>query len=270
MVAKVILLASTQLRNAGVSTLLQSVGSTQFQLDEGLSGSEGLVELAGRLCYKSFEPGLNANVTKVREGNADYINNILKSRHGSVLEHGTVTFAFIGCSRIFTHELVRHRAGTAYSQESMRYVRMDNIGMYLPDVFEADYLAEHNVGLYGPDKVAYEVQSRFNAAVQYCERMIAEITHILDMDKLPFAVKKMLTSAIRRIAPSGHTTNIIVTANHRAWRHMIEQRTDVHAEEEIRKVFNDVAQQLADDSPAIYRDMLIDTGGIVRFGNSKI
>ena len=36
--------------------------------EEGfLTESEGLVEFAGRLCYRSWEAGLNKNVTKVRE-----------------------------------------------------------------------------------------------------------------------------------------------------------------------------------------------------------
>jgi thymidylate synthase (FAD) len=43
-----------------------------------------------------------------------YINHIRESRHGSILEHASYTFLFYGVSRSLTHELVRHRVGTAF------------------------------------------------------------------------------------------------------------------------------------------------------------
>ncbi len=38
--------------------------------------------------------------------------------------------------RVFTHELVRHRAGSAFSQESLRYVRLTDIGFRVPPALE--------------------------------------------------------------------------------------------------------------------------------------
>lgn len=270
----IIMLAQTQIDPEGLKALLRCVGSNKFEPDQ-VSGSEQLVEVSGRLCYKSFEVGLNKNVTKIREGNKEYIKNILSSKHGSVLEHGTVTFAFMNVSRIFTHEVVRHRVGTAFSQESMRYVRMDNIGMYYPDVFQEEYLSSvvapiHNWHRERVMPKAHALREKFETAVRMVETAVEDIISILKLDGVPFSVRKALTSAIRRIAPGGHTTNIIMTANHRAWRHICELRTDVAAEEEIRKIFIEVAQQLQQSFPNIYQDMYVDTPGIVRFGNSKV
>src|SRR5207253_10437838 len=76
---------------------------------------ESLTEIAGRVCYMSFvrpRPG----------GNQAYLEHILDVGHGSVLEHAVWNFIFTGVSRALTHELVRHRAGWAYSQLSQRYV----------------------------------------------------------------------------------------------------------------------------------------------------
>ena len=87
---------------------------------------------------RPWAPGLNANVSKVREDSAEYLRNILKSGHGSVLEHANFTFLFHNVSRVFTHELVRHRAGAAYSQESMRFVRLTDIPFWFPDWAKAD------------------------------------------------------------------------------------------------------------------------------------
>jgi thymidylate synthase (FAD) len=96
----------------------------------------------GRLCYKSFGTEMNANITRVREGNEGYIGNILKTQHGSVLEHASATIGFIDVSPVVTHELVRHRAGTAFSQVSMRFVRLQEIGFYMPQAFGVDFLTE--------------------------------------------------------------------------------------------------------------------------------
>src|ERR1700674_2534763 len=90
----------------------------------------------GRACYRSWEPGLNPNVTRVRTDQREYFENLLRSAHGSVLEHASYSFALRNVSRVFTHELVRHRAGSAFSQESLRYVRLTDIGFRVPPALE--------------------------------------------------------------------------------------------------------------------------------------
>jgi thymidylate synthase (FAD) len=202
------------------------------------SNVEGLVEIASRSCYKSFGVGLNANITKVREGNKEHLENVIKSRHGSVLEHSSITFAFCDVSRVFTHELVRHRAGVAISQESLRYVRLTELKAYKPDVFnELDC-----------DRMKY--------IFEQLEREQQKLAEVHDLnDEKSFATKKKLTSAMRRLAPLGLATNIIWTANMRVLRHVIPLRTHESAEEEIRKVFKVVGQICKDMFPNIFFDM---------------
>ena len=57
-----------------------------------VNGGELLIEAAGRACYRSWEEGLNPNVTRIRKDQAQYFINLLNSGHGSVLEH--VNFSF--------------------------------------------------------------------------------------------------------------------------------------------------------------------------------
>ena len=76
--------------------------------------SSAIIEISARLCYMSFGRG--------RRDIADFINNLLSSKDGSVFEHVNYGFVFTGVSRSLTHELVRHRAGFAFSQRSQRYV----------------------------------------------------------------------------------------------------------------------------------------------------
>ena len=128
---KVFLVGETRIVTPGLQAYLEHVGAPEWQSDAP-SDSELLCEVMGRLCYRSFKPGMNPNVTRVREGNAPYLANIVQVGHGSVLEHGAVNFIFADVSRVVTHELVRHRAGTAISQESLRFVRLDALSAYVP------------------------------------------------------------------------------------------------------------------------------------------
>jgi len=112
---KVFLIGETKIINEGLRAFLTHIGTLAWETDAP-SDSEKLTEVMGRLCYRSFEAGLNPNVTKVRSGSRDYLQNVISVRHGSVCEHAVVNFIFADVSRVFTHELVRHRAGVAISQ----------------------------------------------------------------------------------------------------------------------------------------------------------
>ena len=135
------LIARPQLDLDGMRGYLEDVGGESWLErrlgeDEQASPGEMLVEFGGRACYRSWEPGLNPNVTRVRTDRMEYFANILRSAHGSVLEHANYSFALRNVSRVFTHELVRHRAGSAFSQESLRYVRLTEIGFRVPPALE--------------------------------------------------------------------------------------------------------------------------------------
>lgn len=237
------ILAETETNIVGMRDFLTEIGVEESwgEKHSGAAQSDGefLVEVAGRTCYKSFGTELNKNLTRVRDDHQEYIGNILKTKHGSVLEHATTTVGFVNVSRIFTHELVRHRAGCAYSQESMRFVRLEDVGMYIPECIKEDGRGEE----------------LFREAAEAAEGYYGRLTALLVTDDMPFSKKKEITSAIRRIAPSGHATNIVVTANHRAWRHLFELRTAGGVEEEIGVVFgNDLFPQFKNRYPAFYQD----------------
>jgi thymidylate synthase (FAD) len=108
---------------------------------------------------------------------------------------------------------------------------------------------------------------------KYLEEVQSDMAEHFELDDMTnFDKKKQITSAMRRLAPIGLTTNIIVTANHRAWRHIIAMRVNEHAEEEIRRVMFEVASVLKERFPNIYQDMTLDSaeGGHVIFDNEKV
>ena len=234
----VIKLAETTLNQNGVNQLAEYYSAQDWlrkakQLQR--NDAEFLIELAGRACYRSFGVGLNPNITMIRENPKDYLTNVLAKGDGSILEHATVTFAFLNVSRVCTHEIVRHRAGTAISQESLRYVRPRELNVWTPPDLEP-------------------VSEKFKETVEVIKKHYRDLEAQFDWEKMTFEEKKRVTSALRRILPDGMATNIIWTANHRTIRWVIEMRTDPSAEVEIRKVFGQVAEICIRDYPLLYAD----------------
>jgi len=238
-----------QLIEDDVREFLHVIGAIGWETNAPTEAEE-LVEIMGRLCYRSFGIGLNKNVTKVREGNRQYIRNINDQKHGAVIEHANISFIFHNVSRVFTHELVRHRVGVAISQESMRYVRIDQILQYQSDVLK-DL----------PPETRTYVEDIFTCCGEGIVHAIKRLENKLDIDNQPFDVKKKLTSLLRRIAPNGMLTTIGWTANFNALRHIIPLRTSVHAEEEIREVFDMVARRVGLEFPNMFADMRKNANG---------
>lgn len=246
-----------------VDKYLHSIGNPDWSPDAIVSPAENLVEFAGRMCYRSWEPfnvekpdATNPNVTRVRKGNSAYLAHILESGHGSVLEHASMTFVCKDVSRVFTHELVRHRAGCAYSQESLRYVRLTELKMYIPECITQNQ----------------EALQLFVATAEHLEFVQARLADIFDADlkSTNFAKKKELTSAFRRLAPDGLATAITFTANVRALRHLIAMRTSLAAEEEIRLVFKDIAEICKKEFPNFFCDMTLGSDGVCHFEHEKV
>lgn len=259
---KVFHVAHTVMLEEGVQEYLEALEIPDWVTDAP-ADAERLVEIMGRGCYRSFQPGMNKNVVKIRDGNRLYVDNILKTRHGSVVEHPADSYIFLDVSRVFTHELVRHRIGDAFSQESLRYVRLDDLKCWYPPAFE---------DLEGATKEM--VKDIWIDTFTGLEKVQKRLAQILDLDNIKdFKKKKKLTSAMRRLAPIGLATMIGFSANHRAMRFIIEQRTDPAAEEEIRLVFGRVAEEQRRCYPNLYQDMIVEPADGLNwyhFASSKI
>jgi thymidylate synthase (FAD) len=235
------------LREVGGERWLERIDRDQLDGDQFRSDAQNLAEFAGKMCYRSWEPGLNPNVRRVRDDQVQYLESILRSGHGSVLEHVSFTFVLHNVSRVFSHEVVRHRPGTAISQESLRFVRLDEIPFWFPGWAQADA----------------ELMTRAAALLKEMESFqgwLAE--HFgLDDEGVPFHEKKHKTSFMRRFAPDGVATGLVWTANIRALRHTIEMRTDTGAEEEIRLVFGKIASIMREEAPALFGDYQVTQDG---------
>jgi thymidylate synthase (FAD) len=216
-----------------------------FLQDEGLTfstdteaGAEVLAEVAGRTCYMSFGKG--------RKSNQEYLENILTSKHGSVLEHAVWCLLITGVSRALTHELVRHRAGFSYSQLSQRYVDESEARYVVPPLYQ------ENEGLHRKWQQTIETIRKayvelWEATSQFVQQKYPEMA--------PRDRRKWARQAARSILPNACETKIFVTGNSRAWRHFLELRGSPHADTEIRLLAVEVCRVLKQESPNIFHDV---------------
>jgi thymidylate synthase (FAD) len=217
----------------------------RFLEDEGLVfttdtrvAAEILAEIAGRTCYMSFGKG--------RKSSRQYLENILTSKHGSVLEHAIWCLLITGVSRALTHELVRHRAGFGYSQLSQRYVDESDARYVVPPLYQE----------------SQELRAKWQETVEnirkaYIELAEASAEYVQQKypDLEPRDQRKWARQAARSILPNACETKIFVTGNARSWRHFLELRGSVHADTEIRLLAVEVCRVLKQESPNIFHDV---------------
>lgn len=184
--------------------------------DQGTDG-ERLIEFAGRECYDSYGKGRSSE---------EYHKHILDVDHGSVEEHVNLTFHISGVSRALTHELVRHRVGTAISQRSTRYVDESDCNFVIPPaIAEAEKL--------GFTRTEMTQLGRHVAACLDMHEHYDAIVGILSR-RLP---RKQAREAARNVLPMAAETSLVWTVNIRALRHCISKRATLGADWEICRLF---------------------------------
>lgn len=140
-----------------------------------------------------------------------------KSGHMGIFEHASVSFMIEGISRACSHQLVRHRMAS-YNQVSQRYCKMgEDYAQVLPKSVAAHGMTE---------------------AYALCGAACFE-TYL-----------NMLEAGVpaedaRYVLPQGCTTALVVTMNLRELFHLLELRTDCHAQWEIRRVAYDMLEAVS-------------------------
>lgn len=208
-----------------------------------LPPAEKLTKVGGQLCYLSFTPGRTWNK------DADlYFENIKSSGHGSVLEHANFSVICYGISRSVTHELVRHRAGMAYSQVSQRYVD----GKRLRFVERPEYQADHELHEDFIEWIDASAERYARRAKRLLELQKADLTIMSAEAKTD--LRKKVQQAARSCLPNETEAPIMVTGNVRSWRHVTEMRANAHAETEIRALQLRVFQCIQEVAPILFGD----------------
>lgn len=240
-VPMVFFIGETKIDIASIEKYLTYTNQLEFledihqALNEGIQEGEVLCSMFAKMCYSSLVLSKNKNITAIRSI-SDNIVKTIESKHGSVFEHCSLNFIITNCSRVFTHELVRHRVGTAFSQTSGRYVRNDKLRI----VF---------------DPILNEIEEDCEEARLYLENWYKKVEEKSGLNNMTnFDKKKKMTSALRRFLPNGQANEIGFSLNLRTLRQLTELRTSQHAEWEIRQVFNQIINLIKDKYKFILND----------------
>ena len=186
-----------------------------------------LIYTACRTCYSELDP--DEIFRKATVGEIDpakmqkLISGVIESGHGSTIEHVVFTFGISGVSRTLSHQLVRHRAGVAFDQQSQRYVKFKSAATMLPHtIAEADD----------------EVRQRFEEQVEGSMELYAELV-----------AAGIPGEDARFVFPNATRTNLVMTANLRALIHMSGLRLCTMAQWEIRRLFQLIRHEIFAVSP---------------------
>jgi len=202
---------------------------------------ERIAEFAGRLCYMSQQNPAGRTT-------GEYLANILRQGHGSVFEHPVYVLLIEGISRSCSHELVRHRAGFGYSQLSQRYVDESEAAFVMPPAILGDAVLEAQ----WLDQIS-AAQAAYVAAV---EGLMAKYGSVEDKVHR----RKLAREAARSVLPNATEVKIVVSANVRAWRTMLELRLGEGAEQEIRRMAVAALNLLRREAPTLFADFELYTG----------
>lgn len=179
---------------------------------------ERIIEIAARTCYQSGD-------RMVPEKLGELLPKLLAMGHESPFEHASATFRISEVSRAMTHQLVRHRL-MAVSQKSQRYVSESNFGWVVPNsVKEGD-------------------RGEFDS----------------DMEAIRALYKKWKDKGLKNedarfVLPNACTTELIVSANFREWRHIFSVRCHIRAQWEIRAVSLEMLRLLIGPAPHAFKDL---------------
>ncbi|MBN1972177.1 MAG: FAD-dependent thymidylate synthase [Sedimentisphaerales bacterium] len=180
--------------------------------------AEKVIEEAGRTCYLSFEK-IGANSAE------EFIHRLIKLGHETPLEHAYATFRIKNCSRAMTHQLVRHRL-MAISQQSQRYVDEEQFEYVIPETMPAEYIDD------------------YRSDMNIIQKMYAK-----------WRQRGLKKEDARFVLPNACTSEIVVSANFREWRHILQIRLSKKAQWEIRRACAVICDILKDKAPNCFDDI---------------
>ncbi len=172
---------------------------------------------AARQCYSKLSANqiFNAKKKVSPKKLKDFLSHLVKRGHLSPFEHVSFTFAAEGISRVCTHQLVRHRLAS-YSQQSQRYVSMDNFEFIIPPAITKNKKAK----------------KKFLETVEYIRNSYKDLKQILEENSN--LDREKINQDLRFILPQASQTKIVITMNVRELLHFFSERLCLRAQWEIR------------------------------------
>lgn len=211
--------------------------------------AEETIASAGKLCYSSVGVDeIDKNLSK--EAIQKYINMLNNLGHESPIEHASFTFAAEGISRSLSHQLVRHRLAS-YSQQSQRYVKINNFEYIIPPSIEENE----------------EAKEVFIKAMQEDQKNYRQITDVLFNKNYNSFIKegiaerearrkaeKLAIEDARYVFPNACETKIVFTMNTRSLMHFFSLRCCNRAQWEIRNMAFEMVKICKKVYPTLFKN----------------
>lgn len=184
------------------------------------------LERYARVCYKSEDK-------MSEQGNPGFLKSKIRMGHESIIEHEKATVMMI-IDRGVSHELVRHRVGAAYSQESTRYCsyNKDKFGNEIT-VIEPYFFADRP-----------EAYACWQEACSFAEQSYMTMIN-----------SGCSAQEARSILPNSLKTEIVVTYNLREWRHFFSLRCDAAAHPQMRQTAIPLLLYFKEKLPVLFADV---------------
>jgi thymidylate synthase (FAD) len=182
--------------------------------------------------------------------NTEYIKNLIRQGHESVLEHASFTILADGISRSLSHQLVRHRVGFAFSQLSQQYHDESRATFTMPPGLSANLSVER--------KWTESVETALKAYREIESDLLeSNFAHDLPEKERLRAIR----SAARSVLPNSTTTTLVITGNVRAWRYLLRVRGNIEGDLEMRKFCGLCFRLLTKEAPEAFADLeiIVDT-----------
>ena len=185
---------------------------------------------AARTCYSSDSPIDLIEQEKSDEEMLPLMDHIMTSKHLSVVEHCSMTFAVKDVSRTLLAQYSRHRIGVSLSVQSQRYV--------------SEQSSKQLNGIFG-HVVPQSILEKQCAYERYMHCM-QEIQKSYD-DLLKMGIVKQ---DARFVLPGGACTNFVTTLNLRSFMDVYEKRvTTPGAQWEIQAMMMKMRELLIAEEP---------------------
>jgi thymidylate synthase (FAD) len=142
----------------------------------------------------------------------------------ALMDHVVYMFEIEDCSRVTTHQLVRHRVAS-YDQESQRFSAATREGVVVPRTIQANEAAS----------------AAFDEALK----------------TVYAAYEKMASAGVpkedaRYILPNGIKTKLVMTVSARSLMHLVWQRTALQAQWEIRELADTMRDLATKATPELW------------------
>jgi thymidylate synthase (FAD) len=237
------LVSTTNLDMEQIDAFLRE-NNTSWARTERASQEEEIIEAAGRICYMSF-----GDKQSPRQ-NSEYLRHLISQGHESVLEHVSWGFLITGVSRAFTHQLVRHRVGFAFSQLSQQYHEETDAHFVEPQV---ELPPSARAAWEKATKAAKEAYNEILDSLRPLEKQPARSDASLK------EIRRAVRSTARSVLPNATETKIWVTANARALRHFFSVRGTLAGDLEMRQVATETLRLVKKNAPSLFFDFDVET-----------